>query len=108
MKEERVQHELVMWMQSRGIYFFSVPNEATKGKGNFAATGMRPGVSDLVVVLPDGRVVFVEVKNEVGQQRPAQKLFEQKVTDLGHQYVVVRSVEELKKVLDSSDNLVVV
>jgi len=87
-----------MWLQSEGIYFFSIPLEATKGKGNFQATGMRPGVSDLVVILP-GRVIFVEVKNEIGRQRPGQKIFQERVTALGHQYVVVRSVQDVVDIL---------
>ena len=97
MKEQRIQYEIVMWLQSNGYYFFSVPNEAAR-KGNFQATGMRAGVSDLVLVLP-GKVIFVEVKNEIGRQRPGQKLFQEKVTALGHQYVVVRSVQDMKDFL---------
>lgn len=100
MTEQRIQYEICMYLQSQGIYFFSIPLEATKGKGNFTSTGMRPGTSDMVIVLP-GRVIFVEVKNEVGQQRPAQKLFQKRVEELGHLYVLARSVEDVKKVLTS-------
>jgi hypothetical protein len=99
LKEQRIQYEIVMYLQSQGIYFFSVPNEAAR-KGNFQATGMRPGVSDLVVVLP-GRVIFVEVKNEIGRQRPGQKIFQERVTALGHQYIVVRSVQDVVDILQA-------
>ena len=55
--------------------------------------GLRSGASDLVVVLP-GRVMFVEVKTPTGKQSPAQVKFQQTVEALGHEYIVVRSVEE--------------
>ena len=100
MKEERIQYESVMWLQSEGYWFFSVPNEATQGKiSKFIAMGMRPGAADLVVVLDGGRVLFVEFKNEVGKQRKAQELFQSKVEERGHRYVLVRSLMELKKAL---------
>lgn len=55
--------------------------------------GMRNGVSDLIVLLPN-RVVFVELKTNIGRQREKQKEFQSIVEGLGFEYYVIRSVEE--------------
>ena len=98
--EERIQFECVMWLQEAGYYFMSVPNEATaKRASHFIAMGMRPGASDLVIIMPAGRVIFVELKNEIGTQKKGQKLFQSRVEELGHTYILIRSLDELKKAL---------
>lgn len=61
------------------------------------AIGMLPGVSDLIVVQPD-RVMFVEVKDYKGLQRPNQIIFEQKVKALGYDYHLVRSLDDFKRI----------
>lgn len=96
--EDRIQYEIVQWLQSQGIYFFSVANEAA-GRSVQAVTrlksmGLRAGVSDLVVVLP-GRVIFLEVKDADGVQSHLQKVFQDRVEALGHQYKLVRNVQEV-------------
>jgi hypothetical protein len=67
------------------------------------ATGLLAGASDLIVVLPN-KVVFVEMKDAIGRQSPAQKEFEQTVTDLGFSYYLIRSVEEFKQTIDNLFN----
>lgn len=103
-EEGRIQYEICQWLQAKGIYFFSIPNEATGRtalqQSRLVAMGLRAGVSDLVVVLP-GRVVFLEVKAPDGKQSPKQKMFEDKVTGFGHDYFIVRSVEDVSKILDT-------
>ena len=59
-------------------------------------TGLLSGVSDLIVVLK-GRVIFVEVKNEVGKQSEKQIKFQQQVENLGFKYYLVRNLEDFKK-----------
>lgn len=101
--EDRIQYEIFMWLQEQGIYAFSVPNEGA-GKGQIIrmmklkSMGLRAGVSDLIVIL-SGKVVFLEVKTEKGKQSEAQKRFEEKVKSLGHEYFIVRSINEVKEAL---------
>ena len=47
----------------------------------FVAMGLRAGVSDLVVVL-EGRVIFVEVKTPKGRLSEHQRFFRAKVRSL--------------------------
>ena len=86
--------------------FFSVPNElGGHGKAAMLRTarlkriGLRPGVADLVVMLPGGKVVFVEVKTKTGRQSENQKDFQEKCFDLGFAYHLVRSVEDVQNCL---------
>jgi len=102
--EDRIQYDIFMWLQANDYYAFSVPNEGA-GKGQvqrmmkLKSMGLRSGVSDLIVVLPN-KVVFLEVKAEKGKQSEAQKRFEEKVKSLGHDYFVVHSIEETMEVLN--------
>lgn len=105
MTESALQMQIAQVLRMQGYIFFSVPNEALgkinhRGDKNrmmrLKAMGLRSGVSDLVVVLKD-RVIFMEVKTERGKQSESQFAFEKEVAALGHQYVVVKSVEEALK-----------
>lgn len=102
MKEEKIQYEIVKWLQAQSIYFFSVANEAegrsVQSMSRLKSLGLRAGVSDLVVMLPN-RVVFLEVKSETGEQRHLQEVFQQRVEELGHRYFIVRSVEDVARIL---------
>jgi elongation factor P hydroxylase len=100
--EARLQADIVQWLQSEGYYFCSIPNEAkgrsAVGQMQLIAMGLRPGAADMVVILPEGRVVWVEVKDEKGKQSPSQIKFENRVRELGHNYYVVKNIEQIKNI----------
>lgn len=77
------------------LMMFSVPNESSNLQEQLKkrSTGMLPGVSDTILVVP-GRVIFVEFKDHKGKQSPAQVEFQQGVTELGHEYWLIRSLDE--------------
>lgn len=54
-----------------------------------------PGMSDMLV-FPRGRLepIFMELKAKAGRMSKDQVLFREYVTDLGFEYVVVRSVDD--------------
>lgn len=105
--ESKIQQEIVMWYRNNYCLnhhqpqhlIFSVPNESKSYKETLQkkAIGMMSGVSDLIIVQP-GRILFVEVKTPTGTQSASQKRFEKIVTLLGFQYILVRSLEEFKKI----------
>ena len=108
MLEAKIQAEIVKYLiplrRNGSLDFFSVPNEGASNpirQGQLIAMGLRPGVSDLVIMFPEGRTVFVEVKNETGTQSKAQIEFEQTCHELGFEFVLVRSVEDVKRILNS-------
>ena len=63
---------------------------------NLAGLGVYPGISDLTAI-KDGRVVFIEVKTNRGQQSEKQLLFEDGIRTHGGEYIVARSVDDVKE-----------
>lgn len=63
--------------------------------------GMRSGVADTDVILPDGGRFFVEFKTATGRQSKAQKEFQETVESLGNEYFIIRSVEEFKALIEN-------
>jgi hypothetical protein len=108
--EHKIQTEIVSYFHnnfclkhhSPRLVIFSVPNELA-GNNKLAAgraktTGLKAGVSDLIVLLPN-EARFYEVKNEIGRQSEKQKEFQATVEALGFKYYLVRNLEEFKKTL---------
>lgn len=96
--EAKIQAAIVKALHDAGVFCHSVPNEAAGSnairQGQMITMGLRPGVADLVVWLPGGRITYVEVKAPGGKQSPAQIRFEARCKEAGIPYGVVRSVDE--------------
>jgi len=85
-------------MANRGL-IMSIPNGGTRNireAMTFKATGLLKGASDLVVIFPNGKLCFVELKTNTGTQKPEQKDFESRVSSLGYEYHLIRSLDEFK------------
>lgn len=105
--ESHFQIQVVRTLKLAGFLVFSVPNgqRLNLRRAMLAkAEGLLAGVSDLVVVLPQGRVVFVEIKSPdgKGRQSPAQKDFQAKVELLGHNYQVWQSWEDVQAFINNT------
>lgn len=112
MTEAKIQQKMVVWFrnnyQRKGVekgIIFSVPNERS---GGFMAirdlllTGLLSGVSDLIVVM-QGKVLFIEVKTPTGKQSQKQVRFQYLVEKFGFPYYLVRSFTEFEKIILKSD-----
>lgn len=107
MSEDQLQQSIVIHFkneyQRHGKGFiFSVPNGGSRNPieaKKLKATGATAGVSDLIVMLP-GKILFIELKTEKGIQSDAQKEFEQRITALGYEYKIIRTIEEFKKIIE--------
>ena len=55
--------------------------------------GVNPGFADLVV-LCDGRVLFLELKSPKGKLSPSQEAFREAVLAQGHAWALVRSLDD--------------
>ncbi|MBC8954889.1 VRR-NUC domain-containing protein [Xenorhabdus sp. PB62.4] len=76
-------------------------NEVKKAGGiayKFVSPGRR-GVPDRIVILPNGRVIFVECKAPGGKPRPDQLREHERLRVLGQEVVVLdsKNVEEILK-----------
>jgi hypothetical protein len=109
LKEDILQAKLYKWYTNTFCLkhheprhcIFSVPNGGYRKKSEavtLRATGLLPGVSDLIIIQPK-RIIFVEVKTEIGVQSDQQKAFEETVKYLGFEYYLVRSLEDLQRII---------
>lgn len=64
------------------------------------ATGRTLGEPDFTVLLPEGRVIFVEAKTKQGKLSPAQEAFAANAGLLGHVVHVCRSVTDFRNVVN--------
>lgn len=104
--EHRLQCSIVETLDKAEIMFFAVPNGGKRDRKtaeDLRKEGLRPGVSDLILLLPK-RAVFVEVKVPGNYQSPKQKTFQKVVELLGFEYHVWKSQEEAKEFIKSCTN----
>lgn len=113
MKENKIQANCYQWYHNnyclkhhnpRGV-MFSVPNELA-GTNKIAmmqakAMGLVSGVSDTIIILPNGNIIFCEFKDATGKQSDKQKEFESIVTNLGFEYKIIRNLEDFKTWIQS-------
>lgn len=121
--EHGLQRSLVAWWKAcvkdgEDAFLFSVPNgakrSAKQGSVNGDAPpaywllheGLRAGVSDLVIMLPQGRTLYVEVKldktllTDKTYQTEHQAKFQATCEHLGHTYRIIRSIEQFADLCD--------
>jgi hypothetical protein len=109
--EDYVQNQIWIWYTNnyclkhhnpRGL-IFSIPNGGNRNAREakrLKDTGLLSGVSDLIVILPCGKLLFIEVKKPTGGvQSPEQKDFEARVKALGYEYHIVKSLDEFKNII---------
>ena len=84
MKESAIESKLVRMARDRGglCYKFVSP-------GN-------PGVPDRIIITPDGRSVYVELKTEIGRLANIQKWQLEEMRKRGADVRVLRGLEEVK------------
>lgn len=86
-----VQNEKGAWSQD--------PTQAARYGMARKASGVLPGFPDIIMALPGGRTIYLELKAPKGSLSPAQHLVHARLRDIGHRVHVVRSVEEVQFIL---------
>jgi hypothetical protein len=107
--EAKIQQECVMWFRNNyclkhhdpKCVIFSVPNEGKNPQEQAAKiqTGLLSGVADLVLLFPNGKCVFIEMKDDKGTQKPKQIRFEENVNTLGFEYYICRSLKDFQRIV---------
>jgi VRR-NUC domain len=102
--EARVQAAVVAWVGwvAPQVVVFHVPNGGLRSKSEAARlrwVGTLAGVLDLVLVLPEGRCSFWEVKAERGMLSADQKAFIARLERSGHSWALVRSIDDARREL---------
>lgn len=106
--EEVLQAEIIRWYRSQypkphPMYYLLVSNDnnaisAQQGM-KAKAQGRVAGVADLTFYKPGGQPILIELKTETGRQSADQKQWQKAVENAGYSYVIVRSLEEFKKII---------
>jgi hypothetical protein len=84
------------WAKEREIY-----EELTPFDELLKAEGVLSGVADLVVLLPQGKSLYIEMKVKGNRQTQNQKDFQKKVIALEHTYAVCYTFEEFKQIIEN-------
>ena len=85
-----------------GLLYFAVPNGGGRSKVEGAilkATGVKAGVPDIVILLPNAGAGFLELKAGKGVLSPTQKQWRDDLRARGYAWAEVRSVEEVEDIL---------
>lgn len=109
-EEHQLQCSEVRYMKAMhpelGHIFFCVPNGQKRNA--MQATwlhdeGMVNGVSDMILLKPNSKhgYLCVENKTEKGKQSAEQVLFQDAVEKNGGKYVIIRSLDEFMKTIES-------
>lgn len=95
------RRDCIAWKnQSVGVYD-PKRNKFRKSKNRFH----KNGVSDIICMMKDGFVLFLEVKTQKGRQTEDQKKFEQNCDSMNQFYRVVRSIEETIKAINEAKEI---
>ena len=102
--EQAIQRAVVEYlklMENLGeLTFFHVPNGGRRTRTEariFKGLGVRAGVPDLVLMFPDGRTAFIEVKAATGRLSAKQKEFKNTAEYFGFPYAECRAVDEVER-----------
>ena len=82
---------------AKDVNVIAIPNAARRSLrmgARMKAEGLQSGVADLCIMLPGGRVAWLELKTDRGRQSIAQKGFEAKCKRLDHPYALARNLDE--------------
>lgn len=87
--EARIKADIRRFLTESGAFWSNVQG----------GPGSKPGDPDIVACYK-GRYIGLEAKTETGRQSDIQKVRESEIRDAGGVYAVVRSVDDVRKVLE--------
>jgi hypothetical protein len=103
-RESTIQAAIVGYIQAvcPKAVVWAVPNAARRHPGGHAGNavpGLRKGVPDLSMILPDGRFAAIEVKASYGRLSVEQRAFLAALVRRGVECCVARSVDDVRAFL---------
>lgn len=100
--EHDIQNSIRLALSERGIMCFRANvGKVRTADGRYFDTGLPKGFSDLFGFRKDGRIFFIEVKNEKGRVRPEQEKFIERMKARGALAGVARSVADALEIIDA-------
>lgn len=107
--ESQIQAKIFYDLTKLKYFCFMVPNDAAGATNmrkamKLKSMGLRAGVSDLVVVLKSGHIVFLEVKRPNQKLSPSQKEFQELCLKNNWPYAVVYNSADAVEFLERVGN----
>lgn len=103
--ESEIQQSVVQWFRIKypNYIIAAVPNGGFRNAREAAIMqreGVLAGFADLIIIAKQN-ILFLELKTPIGVLSKKQKEFQEKVNNLGFQYVVCRSFDQAVMVIVS-------
>ena len=99
--ESLIQNQIRVGLSKAGHTVFRVNvGKVRMADGRYFDTGLPKGFPDLFGFRPDGRIFFIEVKNETGKVRPEQEKFIEQMRKRGALAGVARSVADAMEIVN--------
>jgi hypothetical protein len=104
--EDSIHRSIVHWLRAvlpaaEVLHVPNAPRSAVAG-ARLKGLGLRAGAPDLLLMLPGGQGLWIEVKAPKGRLSPAQHAFADRCQALGWPVVVARSIDDVRSALDAS------
>lgn len=104
-QESSLQTACVRWFRCQypNLIIYAVPNGGSRNvreAQRLKAEGVLAGVADLVVMLPKGKSLYIEMKVKGNRQTDNQKEFQKKAITLGYIYAVCYTFEEFCSIIN--------
>lgn len=104
-KESVLQTSCVKWFryQYPHLIIYAVPNGGSRNireAQRLKTEGVLAGVADLVIMFPQGKSLYIEMKIKGNKQTDNQKEFQKIAETLGHTYTVCYSFDEFKEIIE--------
>ncbi len=102
MLEKDIQNVICEYLQIKNIFFWRQNTLPIfdKNRGTYRSMPKfsLKGVADIIVI-KDGKAIFLEVKRPKGKQSEDQKLFEENAKANGAEYHLVTSLDDVMKII---------
>lgn len=95
--ESPLQSKITQWAKAKGYPYHAHPStrEYLKAHGHAGS-----GWPDIVLCLPKGRTVYLELKAKKGVLKEKQKEIHLQMSYLGHEYYQIRSFKKFKEIVN--------
>lgn len=100
--EARLQYEIIQWAQDNNYFCFHCPNGEKRDiltANKLMAMGVKKGVPDLIFILDNGRVAWVELKLSTGKLSKLQENFKKMLLQKNQNYLLVQA-DSLEQAVD--------
>ncbi len=96
--EQKIQLEIFRYLRTQGLLFWRFsPDTYIPALGRYIKHEYVPNGLPDIMCLQQGRMVGLEVKQKRGRPSADQILMKKRFERLGHEYHIVRSVQDVQK-----------